>query len=130
MIDTYIFSLSKIAMGIFQPNYFASDRLLLELFSFESTHKIKIVDVTPSEDKSIISLALFFLRLSLYVVNGNKVPPIHRAMFVWSAALLLNSLSGVSEISKMNIVDEAVPFVFLVLIQDINKPGLDTIEVA
>ena len=100
MIDTYIFSLAKIAMGIFQPNYFASDRLLLELFSFESTHKIKIVDVTPSEDKSIISLALFFLRLSLYVVNGNQVPPIHRAMFVWSAALLLNSLSGVSEISK------------------------------
>ena len=30
----------------------------------------------------------------------------------------------------MNIVDEAVPFVFLVLMKDINKPGLDTIEVA
>ena len=84
-------------MGIFRPNDFASDRLLLELVLFESTHNIKIVEPAPSEDKAIITPALFFVRLSLYVVKGKQITAIHRALHVWSDALLLTSLSGVSE---------------------------------
>ena len=70
MLDTYIFCLAKIAMGIFQTNYFASGRLLLQLVLLESIHKISMVDNAPSEDKVIIALSLLFLRLSMYAVNG------------------------------------------------------------
>ena len=87
-------------MGIFRPNDFSLYRILLELVSFESIHKIAMVDTATSEDKAIISLSLLFLRLFLYVVNGKQVPAIHRAVYVWSAALLLTSLSGLSEIKK------------------------------
>ena len=128
MLDPYIFLLAKIAIGIFRTNYSASDRLIMELVLFESINKVEMVDAAPYEDKAIISLDLFFVRLSLYAVNGEQVPARHRAVYVWSAALLLTYLSGVSEITKRNIMAEAVPFVFLVMMKDINKPGLDTSE--
>ena len=48
MFGTYIFRLAKIVMGIFWPNYFASDRLLLELVLFESIHNIVMLDAAPS----------------------------------------------------------------------------------
>ena len=128
MLDTYIFRLENISMGISRPNDFASDRLLLELVLFESIQNIEILDATPSEDKVIIVLALFFVRLSLYAVNGKQIPVRYCDVYVWSAALLLTSLIGVSEITKNNIMAEAVPFVLLVLMRDINKPGLATSE--
>ena len=85
MLDTYIFRMANIAMGIYRPNDFASDRLLLELVSFESISKIALVedDSAPSENKAVLALALFFVRLSLYLVNGKQVPATHRAVFVW-----------------------------------------------
>ena len=83
-------------MGIFRPNEFASDRILLELFLFESIHKIEMVYAAPSEDKYIIIPALLFARLSLYVVNGKQVPARHRAVYIWYAAFLLTYLIGVS----------------------------------
>ena len=95
---------------------------------FESIHKIAMVDATPSEDKAIIAPALFFMRLYMYAVNGKQVPARHRAVYVWYSALLLNVLRGVSEITKRNIMAEAVAFVFLVIMKDINKPGLTTSE--
>ena len=72
MLDTYIFRIDNIAMEIYRPNYFLSDRLLLELVSFESISKIALVedDSAPSENKDVLALALFFVRLSLYLVNG------------------------------------------------------------
>ena len=48
MLDTYIFLLANIAMGIFRPNCFASDILLLELVLFESIHNITMVDAVLS----------------------------------------------------------------------------------
>ena len=71
---------------------------------FESIHKIEMVYAAPSEDKAIIELALFFVRLYLYAVNGKQVPDRHRAVYIWSDALLLTSLSVVSEITKRNIM--------------------------
>ena len=62
-------------MGIFRPNYFASDRLLMELVLFESIHKIEMVDAAPSEDNAIITLSIFFVRLSMYAVMGSKCRP-------------------------------------------------------
>ena len=117
-------------MGIYRPNNFASDRLLLELVSFKSISKIAMVDAesAPSEDRAVLALVLFFVRLSLYAVNGKQVPASHRAVYVWSAALLLTSLSGVSDITKRNLMAETVPFVFFVLMKDITKPGLATSE--
>ena len=43
ILDTYIFRLAKIATGIFWPNDFDLERLLLELVLFESIHKISMV---------------------------------------------------------------------------------------
>ena len=85
MIDTYIFRMANITMGIYRQNDFASDRLLLELVSFESLSKIALVedDSAPSENKAVLALALFFFRLSLYSMNGKQVPATHRAVFVW-----------------------------------------------
>ena len=115
-------------MVIFRPNDFSLGSLLLELVLFESINKIAMVDATPSKDKSIIALSIFFVRLSLYEVNGKQVPYINRDVYVWSGVLLLTSLVGVSEITKRNIMEQYVPFVFLFLIKDINKPRLDTSE--
>ena len=89
-----------------------------------------VVDATPSEDRAIIALALFCVRLYLYTVNGKQVPARNCAMYFWSSALLLTSFSGVSEVTRRNIMVESVPFVFLVLMKDTNKPGLNTSEVA
>ena len=86
-----------------------------------------MVDASPSEDKAIISLALFFVMLFMYAVNGKQVPARHIDVYVWSAALFLTYLSGVSEILKSNIVSEDFPFVLIVLMKYINKPGLGTI---
>ena len=86
------------------------------LVSFESIHNISMVDAAPSEDKDIIELALFFVRLSLYAVNGKQVTARHCSVYVWSAGLLLTSLSNVSEITKKNIMAEAFPFFFLVIL--------------
>ena len=98
--------MANIAMGVYRTNYFASDRLLLDLVSFESINKIALIEdeSAPSENKAVLALALFFVRLSIYSVNGKQVPATHRAVFVWSAALVLTSLSGVSEITKRNII--------------------------
>ena len=104
-------------MGIFRPNDFASDRLLLELVLSESIHKNAMVDVTPSEDKAIIAIDLLFVRLYLYTVNRKQVTDRHCAVYVWSAALLLTSLSGVSEITKRKIMAEAVTFFPLVIMK-------------
>ena len=87
-----------------------------------------MIDSVPSEYKATIELALYFVRLSLYAVNGKQVLFKHRAVYIWSATLLLTSLSGVSEITKRNIMTESVPFVFLVLMKDINKTGFATSE--
>ena len=105
MLDTYIFRLSNIAMGIFRPNYFASERLLLELVWFESIHKMSMLDAAPYEDKFIIALALFFVGLSLYAVNGKQVLARHRTVYVWYSSLLLTYLRGVPDITKINIVE-------------------------
>ena len=105
MLDTYIFRLANISMGIFRPNDFASGRLLLELVSFESIHKIEMVDSVSSEDKATIEQALLFVRLYLYVVNGRQVTAIHCTLYFWSDALLLTSLSGVSKITKRSITE-------------------------
>ena len=51
-------------------------------------------------------------------------------MYVWFSALLLTSLSGVSVVTKRNIIAEAIPFVFIVLQADVTKPGLATSESA
>ena len=75
-----------------------------------------MVSATPSEDKSTISLALFFVRLSLYAVNWKQVPDRHGDVYVWSAVFLLTYFSGVSEI-KNNITTEDFPFLFLVLMR-------------
>ena len=122
--------MANIAMGIYRLNDFSSDRLLLELVSFESMSKIALVedDSVPSENKAVLAVALFFFRLSLYSVNGKQVPATHRAVFVRSATLVLTSLSGVSEITKRNIIAEAIPFFFILLMKDITKPGLATSE--
>ena len=56
------------------------------------------------------------------------MPATHRSVFVWSAALVLTSLSGMSDITKRNIIAEAIPFVFIVLLKDITKPWLATSE--
>ena len=69
-------------------------------------------DATSSEDKAIIALDLLFVRLSLYAVNGKKVPEKNCGVYVWYAALLLTSLSGVSDITKRNIMEEAVTSVY------------------
>ena len=120
MLDKYIFRLAKISMGIFRKNYFASDRLLLEVVSFESIHKIEMVDSVSSEDKATIEQALLFVRLYLYAVNGKQVPAIHLSVYIWYTALSLTSLRGVSEITKRKITAEAVPFVLLVF-NEINQ---------
>ena len=117
MLDTYIFRLAKIDMGIFRSNGFSSGRLLLELVLFESIHIIAMVGDAPSEDKAIIVLAPLFVGLSLYVVNGKQVPSRHCDVCVWSTALLLIYLIVVSVITKMNIMAESVLFVLLVLIK-------------
>ena len=85
-----------------------------------------MVDAAMSAYKDIIALALLFVRLYLYVVNGRQVTAIHCTLYFWSDALLLTSLSGVSKITKRNIMSEDVPFVFLILMKDINKPVLAT----
>ena len=88
MIDTYIFCLSNISMGILPPNDFAPETLLLELVLFKSIHKIIMVDASPTEDKDTIALSLLFVRLYLYAVNGKQVPDRHRAVYIWSDALV------------------------------------------
>ena len=97
-------------MGIFRTNDFASDRILLELVLFESIHKIAMVDAVPSEDKATIELALFFVKLYLYAVNGKQVPARYRAVYVWSDVLLLTYLSGVSEFKKVTSWQKLFPF--------------------
>ena len=53
-----------------------------------------------------------------------------RAVYIWSAIILLISISGVAVITKRNLISEAVPFVFIVLQADVTKPGLATSESA
>ena len=60
----------------------------MELVSFESIHNIAMVDAAPTENKAIIVLALFFMRLSLYAVNGKQVLARHVTVYVSSASLL------------------------------------------
>ena len=47
------------------------------LVLFESIHNISMVYAAPSEDKATIALALSFVRLSMYALNGEQVPVRH-----------------------------------------------------
>ena len=76
-------------------------------------------------------------------VRPETVPPLHtvatglaidrgpsHAVYIWSAVILLTSMSGVAVITKRNLISEAVPFVFIVLQSDVMKPGLAMSESA
>ena len=86
------------------------------------------VEKSPARERAILVLVLFFVKLGVYAVNGRRVPASHRAVYVWSAALVFTSMTGVSEITKRNVMAEAIPFVFLTLQRDVTKPGLATSE--
>ena len=66
----------------------------------------------------------------MYAVNGRQVPASHRAVYIWSEVRLLTSMSGVSVVTKRNLISGAIPFVFIVLQAKVTKPGLVTSEPA
>ena len=132
VLDTYLLRLAKISVSMYRPDDFASDRLLLDLVSFQTINKIAVVDdcSVSAEDQGALALVFLAVRMSVYAVNGKGIPASHRAVYIWSAVILLTSMSGVAVITKKNLISEAVPFVFIVLQADVTKPGLATSESA
>ena len=93
-IDTYLLRMGKASASTFCPSGFASDRLLLDLVSFSTVNKIAGVEdqSVTVEDQGVLTLVFFAVRLSVYAVNGRQVPASHRAVYIWSAVLLLTSM--------------------------------------
>ena len=82
------------------------------------------------EDRGALALVFLAVRMSVYAANGRQIPASRRAIYIWSAVILLTSMSGGAVITKRNFTSEAVPFVFIALQADATKPGLATSESA
>ena len=133
MIDSYTLR-EFVSVDIYCPSDFASDRLVLQLCSYDTILKLSQSDIafgsTSKGDKGAMGLTLFFMRLHLYAVNGSGVPSSHRAVYLWCSMLWLTSISGACIITKRNIVSETIAFMFIVLRSDVPKPRHCTSEPA
>ena len=97
MLDTYLLHLAKISVDTYRPDDFASDRLLLDLVSFQTINKIAGVDdcSVSAEDQGALALVFLAMRMSVNVVNERWIPASHRAIYIWSVVILLKSMNGV-----------------------------------
>ena len=133
MIDSYYLR-QHVAIETWLPSDFANDLLVLRLTSYETILKLSQTDTdfgsTATGDKGVLALTLFFMRLKLYSINGQDVPAVHRAVYLWCSVLWLTSIDGASMITKRNIMAEAIAFMFIVLRSDILKPRHCTSEPA
>ena len=133
MIDSFVLR-ANVSSDIWRPNDFASDRLVLQLVSYEtikSLSKIEpLYESTSKGDTGVLGLTLFFMRLHLYAVNGKGMKASHRAVYLYCSMLWLTSISGASVITKRNIMSETIAFMFLVLRSDIAKSRHCTSEPA
>ena len=81
-----------------------------------------------AKDQGAQALAFLVVRMSVYGVNGRQIPASYCTVYIWSAVLLLTSMSGTAVTTKRNLISEVVPFVSAVLQADATKPGLTTTE--
>ena len=86
VLDVGLLRLGLVSFNLIRPVDFASDHLVMELYSDWSLCKIANArpefGSTKEGDKAVLSLTLFFLRLHLYVVNDLNVPSMHRAQYL------------------------------------------------
>ena len=134
MIDADLLRLGGVSRDLWRPNDFAADLPVLELVSLSTITKIASASPefgsTIDGDKSVLALTLFFMKLRLHAVNGKSVPARHRAVYLWCSMIWLTSICGASAITKRNIVNETIAFIFLVLRSDVPNPRYCTSEPA
>jgi hypothetical protein len=111
----------------------ASDLLVLRLASGETIGALDALkkgnpSSVDSRSVALLSLTLFFVRLRLFCVNTKKLSAHERVAGIWASMLWIDSLSGVSIITKRNMICEAISLVFLVMRDDISAPRLLTTE--
>ena len=132
VLDIGLLRLSQVPMDLIRPVDFASDRLVLQLYS--NTTLQKICQATPQfgstckGDEAVLATTFFFLRLHLHAVNGKSVPAMHRAQYLWCSMLWLTSINGASIITKRNIVMETLSMMFIVMRADVSRARLTTSE--
>jgi hypothetical protein len=107
---------------------FASDLLVLKLASSETAGKIMSLENQDSDSVFVTCLTLYFMRAHLFGVNSKECDANHRVSLIWSSAIWMTTLKGVSVLTQRNIMSGAVSMCFLVMRSDVLNPRYLTSE--
>jgi hypothetical protein len=131
MVDAGLLKKAVITQELYRVKDFASDLLVLKLAS--SATVATIIDL-PGQDlqtQVILSISLFFMRVHLCSVNcKGKVNAKQRVSMIWSSFLYLLHVDGVSIITKRNWATETVSLCFVMMRDDIMRPGRSASELS
>ena len=135
VVDSDLLCLAGIVKELWRPNDFACDLLVLNIASYNSVKKLhKYMCSEGSDflacDMGSLMVTLVMARLRLYAINGKYIAANWRAVYSWISLIWFTSLDGVCMTTKRNLVSEAIPFAFLLLRNDIEKPRNATSEPA
>ena len=102
---------------------FSSDVLVEALVKIDSIGKVILskpaFGSTVDGDKSALAVTLLLMNLHLHAVDSKDCPANHKAIYLWASMIWFTSISGVSLVTKRNIVTETIAMMFLVVREDV-----------
>ena len=123
MIDADLLRLGSVSMSLWRPEDFSSDVLVEALVKIDSIGKVisskPAFGSTVEGDKSALAVTLLLMNLHLHAVDSKDCPANHKAIYLWASMIWFTSISGVSLVTKRNIVTETIAMMFLVVREDV-----------
>ena len=74
---------------------------------------------TIEGNKSALAVTMLLMSLHLHASVSKDCPAKHRAIYLWSSMIWFTSISGVSLVTKRNIVTETIAMMFLAVREDV-----------
>ena len=129
LIDTGMITKAGVASRAVQVKDFASDALVLELFSSNTIEKILELKNEDTETQMTLCLVLFFMRVHLFAVNCKGVLTANeRVTMVWTSMIFFLHIDGAHVTTKRNWINETISLCFLMLREDVLQPHRLTSE--
>ena len=133
-IDADLLRLAKVTQELWRVLDFASDLVVLKLSSYHTTESINKLSINNASystlETSLLILTLYFIHLRLHAVNGSFIFSKNRVRYLWSSTLWLISISGVSIVTKRNLVSEMISMSCVILRKEVFRPRALTTESA
>ena len=129
LIDTGLLKAASIKKEAIEVKDFASDVLVLDLYSSTTVQKVLQLQREDPETQLTLCFMLFFMRAHLFAVNSKGVlTSKQRVTMLWSALIFFVHVDGAHITTKRNIINEIIGMCFLILREDVIQPHRLTSE--